>query len=162
MPQERFNDINTDEILSGPYMRIPEEELKYHAFEGIIDNFYEKTKNIDILIAGSNTGCGSSREQAPKALLGCGIKMIIAPSFGYIFSRNSMNLGLILLRTNDIDKVKELADEELTINPELGIITGSSGRTVSAEPLDRISLDVISAGGLMLYLKNGGTFDNKK
>ena len=159
MPEERFNDINTDEILSGPYMRIPEEELKYHAFEGIIDNFYEQTKDKQIMIAGQNMGCGSSREQAPKALIGCGIKLVIAPSFGYIFSRNSMNLGLVLLRTNEIEKVKKFSEEEMTVDLENGVIISSSGKTASAVALDKLSLDVLSAGGLMPYLKNGGTFE---
>lgn len=159
MPDERFNDVNTDEMLSGPYMRIPEEELRFHAFEGIIDNFYEKTKDLDILIAGENTGCGSSREQAPKALIGCGIKLVIAPSFGYIFSRNSMNLGLVLLKTDEIETVKEMAKEELTVDLEKGTITNASGKTLSVEPLDEMSLKILSAGGLMLFLKNGGTFE---
>lgn len=158
MPQNKFDDINTDEILSGPFMRIPENQLSEHAFEGIIPNFKEQLRNKDILIAGKNFGCGSSREQAPKALIGCGIKAIIAESFGYIFYRNSINLGLALIKADKevIDKLKMA--EEISLDLVSGSLKMNGIQKYNVMPLEDVSIKILEYGGLLQYLKENDTF----
>lgn len=158
MPETRFNDINTDEILSGPFMRIPEEELAFHAFEGIVPDFKNQVKDCSILIAGKNMGCGSSREQAPKALIGCGIKAIIAESFGYIFYRNSINLGLTLVKVSEeiLTKIKNCCS--LTIDVKEGFIE-TEAQKIQITPMEKVNVKILEAGGLLPYLKDNDSFE---
>lgn len=158
MPKNKFDDINTDEILSGPFMRIPEEQLPEHAFEGIIPNFKEQIRNKGILIAGKNFGCGSSREQAPKALIGCGIKAIIAESFGYIFYRNSINLGLALIKADKkvINRLETAA--EVSLDLVSGSLKADDTQKYNVAPLEDVSIKILQYGGLLQYLKENDTF----
>ncbi|HOW04755.1 3-isopropylmalate dehydratase, partial [Methanospirillum hungatei] len=93
----KFGDnIDTDAIIPGRFLTINDPaELATHAFEGIRDEFSKQAKKGDIIVAGRNFGCGSSREHAPLALTGAGIQMVIAQSFARIFYRNSINVGLL-------------------------------------------------------------------
>lgn len=92
------NDIDTDQIIPAEYLTTADrEELAKHAFEKVRQDFAKNVKKNDIIVAGKNFGCGSSREHAPLALLGCGISCVIAKSFARIFYRNSINLGLKLI-----------------------------------------------------------------
>lgn len=155
MPRERFNDINTDEILSGPFMRLPEKELSTYAFNGIISDFKEKVSSYNILVAGNNMGCGSSREQAPKALKGCGIKLIIAKSFGYIFYRNAINLGLALIKVDRDEDLERLSrSESLEVDLENGIINNGLGEQIKVSPVDQTSLKILGAGGLLKFIES--------
>jgi len=100
-------------------------------------------------------GCGSSREQAPKALIKCGIKLVIAVSFGYIFHRNAINLGLALLKITDENLVDLLKTGVLLdVNLEEGNICIDKVLIKQIEPLNKISLKILNAGGLMYLLKN--------
>lgn len=156
MPNDKFNDINTDEILPGKFLRVPEEQLGKHAFSGIIDEFYEKINGFNILVAGKNMGCGSSREQAPKALLRCGIKLIIAPSFGYIFYRNAINIGLPLLKISDAEVLDMLKNgEKISVNLDKGkICFDDKNISVNSELMNDIQLNILQHGGLMKLLKD--------
>lgn len=158
MPEDKFDDINTDEILSGPFMRIPEEELSAHTFEGIVENFKATVKGKNILVAGKNMGCGSSREQAPKALIGCGINTIIAESFGYIFYRNAINLGLVLIKVDrGVLKKLRIADTILIdLEENILFIDGENGGKI--KPIEDVSLKILNAGGLLPYLKENDDF----
>lgn len=157
MPETRFDDINTDEILSGPFMRIPEEELADHAFEGIVPEFKKQVEEKEILVAGENMGCGSSREQAPKALIGCGLKAVIAKSFGYIFYRNAINLGLTLIKVSD-EIMKQIKDcNHLKINITEGYIETEQTK-IQITPLEAVNIKILEAGGLLPYIKENDSF----
>ncbi|GAH76290.1 unnamed protein product, partial [marine sediment metagenome] len=94
------NDIDTDQIYPGRYLYLTSpEEVSSHAMEDIIPDFSEKIGGEDwIIVAGKNFGCGSSREHAPRAILCAGIKAIVAESFGRIFYRNALNVGLPIVK----------------------------------------------------------------
>ena len=92
------NDIDTDAVIPGRFLTIYDPaELAKHAFEGTRDEFAREVREGDVVVAGSNFGCGSSREHAPLALLGAGIRVVVAESFARIFYRNAVNTGLLPL-----------------------------------------------------------------
>ncbi|WP_437762666.1 3-isopropylmalate dehydratase [Sorangium sp. So ce281] len=161
IPQEMWDDVNTDLILPGAYLRVPEEELGSHAFEGVIPDFPRLAQTRPILVAGSNMGCGSSREQAPKALLGCGVRLVIAASFGGIFFRNAFNLGLMLLKVPDIEVLRTLCtDAHLEVDPEQGTVVRSSGDMLRVSPLPPHQLRIVQAGGILQLIRNNpGAFE---
>ncbi|MBP2143685.1 methanogen homoaconitase small subunit [Methanococcus voltae] len=102
------DDVDTDAIIPGAYLRTTDlYELALHCMAGIDEDFPNKTANGDVIIAGENFGCGSSREQAPVAIKYCGIQAIIAESFARIFYRNCINLGIIPIECKGIKKIIE-------------------------------------------------------
>jgi 3-isopropylmalate/(R)-2-methylmalate dehydratase small subunit len=147
------NDIDTDAIIPGRYLILnTPEELAQHAFEGVRPDFAGKVKPGDIIIAGTNFGCGSSREHAPLALKGTYLKCVIAKSFARIFFRNCINIGLPLLECPETDSIEE--GNELEVNFESGIITNTTkGETYKATPLPDFVRGIVDAGGLIEYTK---------
>jgi 3-isopropylmalate/(R)-2-methylmalate dehydratase small subunit len=119
------DDINTDKILAGRYLVLTgDKELAEHCFEGHINDWNEKVEEGDILVAGENFGCGSSREHAPIALKGSGIAAVVAESFGRIFYRNSIAVGLPVIQATGISgKVEE--GDTLEIDVDTGRITNT-------------------------------------
>ena len=103
------NDVDTDQIIASQYLLLPNiEEMKVYTFESIDKDFAKKVKEGDIVVAGENFGCGSSREQAPEIIKALGIQCVIAKSFARIFFRNSINNGLLLIEQPDLyDDMKE-------------------------------------------------------
>ena len=105
--------IDTDVIIPGPYLKIHDhKELAKHAMEGIDPEFPKKVSPGDFLLAGSNFGCGSSREHAPIALSVCGIKAILAPSFARIFYRNAINGGYLLPIEIEEPTMNKISDKD--------------------------------------------------
>ncbi len=155
LPPALWNDVNTDVILAGAHLRVPEEELGRHAFEGVLPDFPELVSGRPILAAGKNFGCGSSREQAPKAILGCGVRLIVAESFGGIFFRNALNLGLALLKVVDPATLDLLqTDVPITVDVERGEIEIDGGASsLLAKPLSKHLLKIVHAGGLLPLLR---------
>ncbi|MBU2617622.1 MAG: 3-isopropylmalate dehydratase small subunit, partial [Euryarchaeota archaeon] len=101
------DDVNTDAIIPGRYLTINDpKELAKHVFEGVLPEFAQQVQPGDIIVAGRNFGCGSSREHAPLALKGAGISCIIAKSFARIFFRNAINVGLPVLECDKIDQIE--------------------------------------------------------
>ena len=152
------DDIDTDQIYPGRYLYLTlPDEIAAHAMEDIIPDFSKQVAEEDwILVAGKNFGCGSSREHAPRALLCAGIKAIVAESFGRIFYRNAINIGLPVLKCPDfIKKVNhsdsiniDLRDALITLyNPE---------RKISIEKYPAQLLSILKSGGLIPYLKKFG------
>ncbi len=92
-----------------------QKELARHAFEGTRDEFSRKVKKGDIIVAGRNFGCGSSREHAPLALMGAGVKVVVAQSFARIFFRNAINVGVLPVVCNDADQIADGADVKLNV-----------------------------------------------
>ncbi|MBR0472409.1 MAG: 3-isopropylmalate dehydratase small subunit [Methanosphaera sp.] len=150
----KFRDsIDTDVIIAGRYLRtFNPEDLAAHVMEAEDPEFSQKVNKGDIIVAGWNFGCGSSREQAPVAIKTAGVSVIIAKSFARIFYRNAINIGLPVI-TADIE-----ADEGdiLEVNVEKGIITNiSKDTTVNIKPFDPAMLNILENGGLVeQYLKN--------
>jgi 3-isopropylmalate/(R)-2-methylmalate dehydratase small subunit len=147
------NDIDTDAIIPGRYLTInTTDELAQHAFEGVRPDFASNVKSGDMIIAGTNFGCGSSREHAPLALTGAGVKCIIAKSFARIFFRNSINIGLMLMECPDTDSICE--GDELDVDLASGLITNKTkNETYQAVPLPDFVRNITDAGGLIEYTR---------
>ena len=143
------NNIDTDVIIPARYLNTSDHsELAKHCMEDIDKDFSSKAKNANIIVAGSNFGCGSSREHAPVAIKASKIECVIAKSFARIFFRNSINIGLPILECDEADKIEE--NDELDIDFDNGIIfnkTKNEKYEVSSFP--EFMQNIIRAGGLM-------------
>ncbi len=151
----KFGDnIDTDFIFPGQFMHITDpEETKYYCFKTTYPEFLEEAKPGDIIVAGKNWGCGSSREQAAACLKYFGIGAIVAESVARIYFRNAINLGLPILIAPGITEIVEQGDE-LEINLETGEIKNlRTGQTIKAQPLPPFMMEILKAGGLIPYLK---------
>jgi 3-isopropylmalate/(R)-2-methylmalate dehydratase small subunit len=148
------NDINTDDIISAKYLVSTDaRELGCHCMEAISPDFVKKARPGDIIVAGKNFGCGSSREHAPLAIKGCGIAAVIAPSFAAIFYRNAINIGLPFLESNDVDRINE--GDELEIDLGRGVIRNlAQNETYNTQPFPELLQKLVEQGGLMNYIKN--------
>lgn len=151
------DNIDTDRIIPGKYTKtLNMQELADHVFEDLDPDFRAKLKDGDILVAGSNFGCGSSREQAPLALKKAGVSIVIAKSFARIFYRNAINIGLPILEISDhIISDKDKLEVNLTTG-EVENVTTSVKYQGSEMPL--VMIDIINDGGLVPYLKKRGTY----
>ena len=148
------NDIDTDIILPGRYLIYTDEErLSQHCMEGLDAKFNEKCKKGDFIVAGTNFGCGSSREHAPIALKGVGVAAVIAESFARIFYRNATNVGIPLLEAPGITELVE-DGEEIEVDMENGTITSMNGKAMTFKKLPPFMLEILEQGGLIEYLKN--------
>ncbi len=147
-------DINTDDIIAAKYLvSTDEKELGRHCMENIAPEFSSKVNKGDIIVAGKNFGCGSSREHAPRALKGCGIAAVIARSFAGIFFRNSINVGLPFLQLDEIEKIND--GDLLEIDLAGGIIKNlSTSQAYKTEPFPEFLQEIIEKGGLMRWMKN--------
>jgi len=153
----KFGDnIDTDQIFPGAYLTLTNTmEMGKHAMEGIPGkkDFAKKVKEGDIIVAGKNFGCGSSREQAPIAIKGSGVSMVIAKSFARIFYRNAVNIGLPILECKHVDKIRDR--DMLEVDLEKGVIKNlSTNNILQAIPLTSLEFEIMKAGGLINYLKN--------
>lgn len=148
------NDVDTDQIISGKYLTIIDpEELKKHVLEIALPEFATQAKAGDILVAGVNLGCGSSREHAPQALKAIGIGAVVADSFARIFFRNSINLGI---PTIEAPGVRALFGSGDTARIEMGkgrIQNQRTGASVQFPPLPAHLLELLEAGGLIEKVK---------
>jgi len=146
----KFGDnIDTDAIIPGRYLVIYDPcELASHAFEGTRDEFSKEARSGDIVVGGSNFGCGSSREHAPLALSGAGIRIIIARSFARIFYRNAINTGLLPLICPSAGEIED--GSEISVKIREGYIE-YKGRRIPFEPVPDFLQSIIDAGGLVEY-----------
>ena len=147
------DDIDTDAVIPGRYLVINDpEELARHAFEGVRPEFAKKVQTGDIVVAGTNFGCGSSREHAPLALKGAGVDAVVAKSFARIFFRNAINIGLPLFVCADANEIDD--SDTLEIDMADGIIYDKTdGRCYKTTPLPPFLQDIVEAGGLIEYSK---------
>lgn len=145
--------IDTDQIIAGRYCNTADPgELARHCMEDLDSDFCQKISPGDIIVAGSNFGCGSSRELAPMAIKASGISCVVAASFARIFFRNSINIGLPVFECPQcIDAIEE--GDELDVDPSTGTIKDLS-RNVTFEtvPPPLFIQEIIERGGLMAYL----------
>jgi 3-isopropylmalate/(R)-2-methylmalate dehydratase small subunit len=150
----KFGDhINTDDIIAARYLNTTDEkELASHCFEIIRPDFSKNVKKGDIIVAGENFGCGSSREHAPVSIKGCGVSVVIARSFARIFFRNSINIGLSLIEIKEVDEINE--GDELEIDFEKGEIKNLTTRKkYYFQKYPEFLQKIISSGGLMSFIK---------
>jgi 3-isopropylmalate/(R)-2-methylmalate dehydratase small subunit len=148
------DNIDTDVILPGPYLKIHDhKELAKHAMEGIDPKFPDKVSEGDFLVTGNNFGCGSSREHAPIALSQTGIKAILSPSFARIFYRNAVDGGYLLPIEIDVSTVKKISDkDELEINlAENRIVNITKNEEYAMKPFPELIAKIVDSGGLMNY-----------
>ena len=146
--------VDTDVIIPARYLNTQShQELAAHCMEDIDKTFITKVKEGDIMAAGANFGCGSSREHAPIAIKASGISCVIAASFARIFYRNAINIGLPILECPAASRGIESGDE-VTVDFDTGIITNvTKNETYQAEPFPPFIKDMIAKGGLMASLK---------
>jgi 3-isopropylmalate/(R)-2-methylmalate dehydratase small subunit len=148
----KFGDhVNSDVIIAGRYLiHIDPDKLAEHAFEMLGDGYPDKLRQFDIFVAGRNFGCGSAREQAATAIIGLGIKAVVATSFARTFYRNAINVGLPVIECPGLhDAVKE--GDTLTIDMAEGSIVHDSG-TYSFPQLPESIRKILELGGLSAYL----------
>jgi len=143
------DNIDTDQILPGYAMAASREKLKEYALAGSpCADFAQRVKAGDIIVAGKNFGCGSSREQAPVALKEAGVSLVIAQSFARIFRRNCINIGLPVLLADLAAYVKQW--DEIAVNlKEAKITVINSGREVHGKELSPNVLETLECGGLI-------------
>ena len=151
------DNVDTDVIIPARYLNtIDKKELASHCMEDIDKDFTKKVRSGDIMIAGSNFGCGSSREHAPIAIKESGISLVIAKSFARIFYRNSINIGLAILEIPDApDSIFE--GDEIYADLDEGVITDkTTGESFKTQPFPEFIQKIISAGGLVEAIRSGG------
>ena len=148
------DDVNTDLIIAGKYkLSITDiDELSKHTMEALIPDFAKRVEKGDIIVAGKNFGCGSSREQAPLVLKRIGIGAVIAKSFARIFYRNAINIGLPAIECKDADKI--MNGNLLEINLSEGRIENlTKNEGYEFRPIPSALLDLLVSGGLVNYVK---------
>ena len=150
----KFGDnIDTDAIIPARYLTTSDpRELALYCMEDADPNFVTRMKTGDIILAGENFGCGSSREHAPISIKAAGVSCVIAKSFARIFYRNSFNMGLPIFESRELaDTIKE--DEEIIVDTVNGTITvTSSNKIFKINPIPPFMEELIADGGLMKHI----------
>ena len=149
------DDVNTDLIIPGKYLELVDpEEMAEHAMEGIDPDFPRKIQKGDIVVGGTNFGCGSSREHAPLALKYAGIDAVIAESFARIYYRNSINIGLPALECPGITEAVEEGDT-VEVDVTGGTVKNTrTGAELSFTSLPGFMIEILGEGGLVMYIRN--------
>ena len=154
----RYGDnVDTDVIIPARYLNAPDEKsLASHCMEDIDAQFAGTVEPGDIVVAGANFGCGSSREHAPLALKACGVKCVIAASFARIFYRNAINIGFPILECPEAAAAIRAGDM-VAVDFGTGVITDETlGKTFQAAPFPAFINGIIESGGLLNSLKARG------
>jgi len=150
----RRDHINTDEIIPARYLNTDDrEELARHCLEDLDAKFIEEVKPGDIIVAGEDFGCGSSREHAVWAIRGAGVQTVIAKTFARIFYRNAINNGFYIIESPEaLEKIKD--GDELEIDYKKGLVKNkTAGIDIKFNPLPEFALEIIEAGGLLEHIK---------
>ncbi|MDA3048852.1 3-isopropylmalate dehydratase small subunit [Campylobacter sp. JMF_02 ED1] len=148
------DNIDTDIIIAARYLNTSDADvLAKHIMEDADKDFYNKISQGDIIVAGKNFGCGSSREHAPMALKAAGISCVIAKNFARIFYRNSFNMGLLILECDQTDEIDE--GDELKIDLDKGIIQNLTQNTqYKFGAIPPFMQKLLNAGGAINYAKS--------
>ena len=148
------DNVDTDVIIPARYLNTPvAAELALHCMEDIDKDFVKNVKEGDLIVAGWNFGCGSSREHAPLVIKTCGVSCVIAKSFARIFYRNAINIGLPILECEEA--AEEIsAGDEVSVNFDTGEINNkTTGKIYTAQPFPPFIQNIIKKGGLLASLK---------
>jgi len=144
------DDVDTDQIIGGKYLTIIDpNELKKHVFEIALPEFAGKATAGDIVVAGVNFGCGSSREHAPQALRAIGVGAVVADSFARIFFRNAINLGLPTVEAPGVRAIFEAGDPARIEMRAGKVVNSRTAASVTFPPLPHHLLELLEAGGLV-------------
>jgi 3-isopropylmalate/(R)-2-methylmalate dehydratase small subunit len=152
------DNVNTDVIIPGRYnVTTDRAQLACYCLCEVLPEFSRQVRAGDVILAGHNFGCGSSREHAPAAIQACGVQVVIARSFARIFYRNAVNIGLPVLVCEEA--VLASADgQRLGVDLASGMIRNvTTGRTFQAEPLTPFVAQIVAAGGIIEYIRQQGT-----
>ena len=151
------DNVDTDVIIPARYLNTPNaQELALHCMEDIDKAFVKKVEKGDVIVAGWNFGCGSSREHAPLAIKASGVKCVIAPSFARIFYRNAINIGFPILECAEAAEGIQAGDT-VSVDFNTGVITDeTTGKTYQAAPLPEFVQGIVDNGGLLKSLKARG------
>ena len=150
------DNVDTDVIIPARYLNTPDaNELARHCMEDIDTGFVKAVQTGDVIVAGWNFGCGSSREHAPLVIRTCGVGCVIAKSFARIFYRNAINIGLPILECEQAaDEIE--AGHQVSVNFDTGEITDlTTGKTYLAQPFPPFIQNIIRCGGLLASLREG-------
>ena len=145
------DDIDTDAMAPAVWMKAAPEVLASHCLESLRAEFPGQVRAGDVVVAGANFGIGSSREQAPQALRQLGVQAVVAPSFGGLFYRNAINLGLPVLVCPDTSRLADGAPVRVDLDNATLLL--DDGTTVACEPVPAFLREILSAGGLIPHLK---------
>ena len=150
------DNVDTDVIIPARYLNTSNaQELAKHCMEDIDTEFVNQVETGDIMVAGWNFGCGSSREHAPLVIKTCGTGCVIAKSFARIFYRNAINIGLPILECEAAAE-EIAAGDQVSVNFDTGLITNlTTGKTYQAAPFPAFIQNIITKGGLLASLKEG-------
>ena len=146
------DNVDTDVIIPARYLNTPDaQELAKHCMEDIDAGFAARVRPGEIMVAGRNFGCGSSREHAPLAIKACGVACVIAATFARIFYRNALNIGLPILECPEAAAAIKAGDI-VSVDFDTGVITDeTTGQTFRGEPFPPFMQELIAAGGLAAY-----------
>jgi 3-isopropylmalate/(R)-2-methylmalate dehydratase small subunit len=146
--------VDTDVIIPARYLTSTDEaQLAQHALEDLDPGFVSAVQPGDVVVAGSNFGCGSSREHAPIALKGAGVGAVVARSFARIFFRNAINTGLVIVTCPELVDVTESGDE-IQVDVAKGMVSNvTKGQTFTAEALPDFIVEIVESGGLVEWVK---------
>jgi len=145
------DDVDTDAIAPGAWMKFDIDTLSAHCLEALDPAFARDVRAGDVLVAGRNFGCGSSREQAAQALKHLGLAAVVARSFAGLFYRNAINLGLPVLECEDAGRVP--AGAAVAVDLEQARIRIAGGETLRCAPIPPFLQDILRAGGLLNQLE---------
>lgn len=149
------DNVDTDQISPGQYLDLPVEELSRHVLEALAPDFAQKVQAGDIIVAGASFGCGSSRETAPQALKHLGVAAVIAESFGRIFFRNAIAIGLPVLVCPRITTGVSAGDK-MEVDFDAARVTNLvTAQVFEGEPLPDVLLTMLKRGGIMKLLAEG-------
>ena len=155
----KFGDhVDTDAIIPGRFLNVSDQHLlAENCFVDLRPEFTKTVRPGDVIVAGNNFGCGSSREHAPLAIKAAGVSVVIAKSFARIFYRNAFNIGLPILESEEAFKNFD-EGSPIQVDLESGEIRGGNGGVhVTAKPIPPFMREIVEAGGLVTYIKNRGS-----
>ena len=147
------DNIDTDALAPGAYMKRPIEELAAHCMEALSPDFASNVEPGDVVVGGRNFGMGSSREQAAEALRHLGVRAVVARSFAGIFYRNALNLGLLAVECDETGRIAQ--GDELRLDAIAGTLENmTQGVTLPCKPVPPFLMEMVDAGGLVPHLEN--------
>lgn len=149
--------IDTDQIYPGRFVELVNPaDIAKHCLEGADPTFVQRVSPGDIVVAGTNFGCGSSREHAAITLLHAGVSVVLAESFARIFFRNAINIGLLVIEC-DTDKIDQ--DDEIEVDLPKGIVKNlTKGIDIPITPLPEVMIKILNEGGLLKHIEKHGSF----
>lgn len=152
------DNVNTDVIIPGRYnVTTDRAQLARYCLYEVMPEFAQQVQGGDVVMAGHNFGCGSSREHAPAAIQACGVQVVIARSFARIFYRNAVNIGLPVLVCEEA-VAASAGGQQIEVDLTAGIIRNTTtGQTFQAEPLNPFVARIVAAGGIIEYIRQEGT-----